>query len=83
MSPFIIVQHLPIPSGSLPESSCGPPRPWLRLAGAQPGFSSLRPNFLAVHTPDAITEQESGKFKGVQHRAMHLSRVTTDSWSVQ
>jgi hypothetical protein len=80
---FIIVEHLPVISGSLPESSWGPTKPWRHLAGAKRVFSSLRLDCLAVHTPYASAEQGARQFKGVQHTAMLLSRVTKDSGSVR
>lgn len=80
---FIIVQHLPIISGSLPEPSWGPPRPWRHLAGAKHVFFSLRLDWLAVHMPYAIAEQGAREFKGVQYTVMLLSRVTKDSRSVR
>lgn len=80
---FIIVQHLPSISGSLPEPSWGPPRHWRRLAGAQRVFFSLRLDCLAVHMPDAIAEQGARQFRSLQHTAMSLSRMTKDSRSVQ
>ncbi|RCW80144.1 hypothetical protein C7476_115109 [Phyllobacterium bourgognense] len=80
---FIIVQHLPSISGSLPEPSWGPPRPRRHLAGAKRVFFSLRLDCLAVHTPYAITQQGARQFEGIQHTALLLSRVTNDCRSIR